>query len=87
LGKFGFGNWATRKNQSTLQPCGTSCNRSVLHIADDYEFMNEELIEMLTDPINDTLKIIYNFQEQSRLLFSKNEDKRSIPFVHRAKIQ
>ena len=32
----------------------------ILSISDDYEFMNEELIEMLTDRINDTLKI--NFQ-------------------------
>lgn len=31
----------------------------VLNIPDDYEFMNEELIEMLTDRINDTLKIFY----------------------------
>src|SRR5690606_21161591 len=31
----------------------------VLHIPDDYEFMNEELVEMLTDYINDGLKIIY----------------------------
>lgn len=31
----------------------------VLNIADDYEFMNDELIEMLTDGINNTLKIVY----------------------------
>jgi predicted protein tyrosine phosphatase len=31
----------------------------ILNIADDYEFMNEELVEMLTDRINDTLKIVY----------------------------
>ncbi len=31
----------------------------ILNIADDYEFMNEELVEMLTDRINDTLKISY----------------------------
>lgn len=31
----------------------------ILNIADDYEFMNEELVEMLTDRINDTLKINY----------------------------
>ena len=30
-----------------------------LYIADDYEFLNEELVEMLTDRINDTLKIVY----------------------------
>lgn len=32
----------------------------VLNIADDYEFMDEELIEILTDRINDTLRIVYN---------------------------
>lgn len=31
----------------------------ILNIPDDYEFMNNELIELLTDRINDTLKIIY----------------------------
>lgn len=31
----------------------------VLNIPDDYEFMNEELVEILTDKINDTLKIAY----------------------------
>ena len=31
----------------------------ILNIADDYEFMNEELVEMLTGRINDTLKIVY----------------------------
>lgn len=31
----------------------------ILNITDDYEFMNEELIEMLTDRINEALKIIY----------------------------
>jgi protein-tyrosine phosphatase len=31
----------------------------VLNIPDEYEFMNEELIEMLTDRINDTLRIVY----------------------------
>lgn len=31
----------------------------VLNIPDDYEFMNDELIEMLTDRINDTLKIVF----------------------------
>lgn len=31
----------------------------ILNISDDYEFMNEELVEMLTDRINDTLKINY----------------------------
>ncbi len=31
----------------------------VLNIPDEYEFLNEELIEMLTGRINDTLKIVY----------------------------
>jgi predicted protein tyrosine phosphatase len=31
----------------------------ILNIADDYEFMDEELVEMLTDKINDKLKIVY----------------------------
>lgn len=31
----------------------------VLNIPDDYEFMNDELIEMLSDRINDTLKIVF----------------------------
>jgi len=31
----------------------------VLNIPDDYEFMNEELVEILMDKINDTLKIAY----------------------------
>jgi protein-tyrosine phosphatase len=32
----------------------------ILHIPDDYEFMDKELVEMLTDRINDTLKSVYN---------------------------
>jgi predicted protein tyrosine phosphatase len=32
----------------------------ILDIPDDYEFMNEELIEMLNDKINESLKV--NFQ-------------------------
>lgn len=31
----------------------------VLHIPDDYEFMNEELVDMLTDRINDYVKTVY----------------------------
>jgi protein-tyrosine phosphatase len=31
----------------------------ILDIPDDYEFMDKELIELLTNRINDTLKIIY----------------------------
>jgi predicted protein tyrosine phosphatase len=31
----------------------------ILNIPDEYEFMNEELVDMLTSRINDTLKIIY----------------------------
>jgi len=31
----------------------------ILNIADDYEFMDEELVEMLTDRINETLEIVY----------------------------
>jgi len=31
----------------------------VLNIPDDYEFMNEELVEMLIDRINDTLRIVF----------------------------
>ena len=31
----------------------------VLNIADEYEFMDEELVEMLTDRMNKTLRIIY----------------------------
>jgi protein-tyrosine phosphatase len=31
----------------------------VLKISDNYEFMDEELVEILTDRINDNLKIIY----------------------------
>lgn len=31
----------------------------VLHIPDEYEFMNEELVEMLTDRINGTLKMVF----------------------------
>jgi predicted protein tyrosine phosphatase len=34
----------------------------VLHIPDDYEFMDDELIEMLTDRINDTLQSIYGYK-------------------------
>jgi len=34
-------------------------NIEVLDIPDEYEFMDEELIEILTDRINDTLKIVY----------------------------
>lgn len=32
----------------------------ILNIADDYEFMDDELVELLTDKINDTLKISYH---------------------------
>lgn len=32
----------------------------VLNIPDDYEFMDEELVELLTDKINDTLNSVYN---------------------------
>ncbi len=31
----------------------------ILDIPDDYEFMDEELIELLTSRINDTLKFVY----------------------------
>lgn len=31
----------------------------VLNIPDEYEFMNEELVEILSDRINDTLRIVY----------------------------
>ena len=31
----------------------------VLNIPDDFEFMDEELIDLLTDRINDTLRIVY----------------------------
>jgi predicted protein tyrosine phosphatase len=31
----------------------------ILHIPDDYEFMDEDLIEMLTERINDILKMSY----------------------------
>jgi predicted protein tyrosine phosphatase len=31
----------------------------ILNIPDEYEFMNEELIELLRDKINETLKISY----------------------------
>jgi len=33
----------------------------ILNIADDYKFMDEELVEILTDRINDTLKTAYKF--------------------------
>lgn len=32
----------------------------VLNIPDDYEFMDEELIETLQDRMNDTLKMVFN---------------------------
>lgn len=35
-------------------------NIEVLHIPDDYEFMDEELVEMLTDRINNSLSAVYN---------------------------
>jgi len=31
----------------------------ILNIPDDYEFMDEELVSILTDRINDSLRIIY----------------------------
>lgn len=31
----------------------------VLNIPDDYEFMDEELVELLTDRVNDSLKVYY----------------------------
>jgi protein-tyrosine phosphatase len=31
----------------------------VLHIADDYEFMNRELVEMLQDKMNEILNTVY----------------------------
>ena len=33
----------------------------ILDIPDDYEFMDAELVELLTDRINDTLRIVYKF--------------------------
>ena len=33
----------------------------VLNIEDEFEFMDEELVQLLTDRINDTLKIVYKF--------------------------
>ncbi|GAB3028352.1 phosphotyrosine protein phosphatase [Niabella terrae] len=33
----------------------------VLHIKDQYEFMDEELVHLLTDRINDLLKSIFKF--------------------------
>lgn len=33
----------------------------VLNIPDDYEFMDDELVELLTDRINDILKLVYKF--------------------------
>lgn len=32
----------------------------ILNIPDEYEFMNDDLVELLTDRINASLKIIYN---------------------------
>lgn len=32
----------------------------VLHIPDEYEFMNSELVALLTDKINDTMKTVYD---------------------------
>lgn len=31
----------------------------VLNIPDEYDFMNEELVDMLSDSINDTLRMVY----------------------------
>jgi protein-tyrosine phosphatase len=31
----------------------------ILHIPDEYEFMNEDLVAILTERINSTLKIVY----------------------------
>ena len=31
----------------------------ILHIADEFEFMDDELVQLLTDRINDTLKTVY----------------------------
>lgn len=31
----------------------------ILNIPDDYEFMDDELVDLLTDKINDTLKQVY----------------------------
>lgn len=33
----------------------------ILNIPDEYEFMDDELVEMLTNRINDTLRIAYRF--------------------------
>ncbi len=33
----------------------------VLHIADDYDFMDNELIELLQGRINDSLRLLYKF--------------------------
>jgi predicted protein tyrosine phosphatase len=35
-------------------------NIEILHIPDDYEFMDEELVEILNDRINDALKRVFN---------------------------
>jgi protein-tyrosine phosphatase len=31
----------------------------ILHIPDDYEYMDEELIELLTEGINGVLQVVY----------------------------
>ena len=31
----------------------------ILHIEDDYEYLDDELVELLKDRINSTLKIVY----------------------------
>ncbi len=33
----------------------------VLNIEDEFEFMDEELVQLLSERINDTLKIVYKF--------------------------
>lgn len=53
---------STRPN--VLVVCGRNKKRSrtAEHFFknDDYKFMNKELVQMLTDRINDTLKDVYN---------------------------
>ena len=34
----------------------------ILHIEDEYEFMDEELVQMLKERINNTLKIVYKLK-------------------------
>jgi hypothetical protein len=52
----------------------------VFHIADEYEYLDSALIELLTDKINSTLKLTYDLLRRSYLFSASKESIYRPPF-------